>query len=52
MGGVVDILITYPEVVPGLLVIGEIKPKTGGGALAAACSYAEGGQCEEEVAPW
>ena len=31
VGGVVDILITYPEVVPGLRVIGEIKPKRGEG---------------------
>ena len=33
MGGVVDIVVTYPEVVPGMLVIGEIKLKqvVGGG---------------------
>ena len=31
VGGVVDILITYPEVVPGLRVIGEIEPKLGEG---------------------
>ena len=31
MGGVVDILITFPEVVPGLRVIGEIKSKRGEG---------------------